>query len=63
MLSVSLAAAAVWLVVIFFLHRLSRYEERPLLERFGAEYERYMLRYRCGYHAVAGIEEVDAPCG
>jgi protein-S-isoprenylcysteine O-methyltransferase Ste14 len=42
MLSISLAAAAVWVVAIGFLHYISRYEERLLLERFGEEYERYM---------------------
>ncbi len=42
MLSTSLAAAAVWVVAIGFLHYISRYEERLLLERFGEEYEQYM---------------------
>jgi protein-S-isoprenylcysteine O-methyltransferase Ste14 len=42
MLSISLAAAAVWVVAIGFLHYISRYEERLLLERFGREYEQYM---------------------
>ena len=42
MLSISLAAAAVWVVAIGFLHYISRYEERLLLERFGQEYEQYM---------------------
>ena len=39
--SVSLAAACVWAIGILFLHAISRYEERLLLARFGAEYERY----------------------
>ncbi len=34
-LSISLAAALVWLIAIGFLHYISRYEERLLLERFG----------------------------
>jgi protein-S-isoprenylcysteine O-methyltransferase Ste14 len=42
MLSISLAAAAVWIVTIGFLHYISRYEERLLLERFSEEYEQYM---------------------
>ena len=42
MLSISLAAAVVWVVAIGFLHYISRYEERLLLERFGEEYELYM---------------------
>lgn len=41
MLSLSLAAAVVWLGVIVFLHYISRYEERLLLERFGEAYEEY----------------------
>jgi protein-S-isoprenylcysteine O-methyltransferase Ste14 len=42
MLSISLAAAIVWVVAIGFLHYISRYEERLLLARFGEEYELYM---------------------
>jgi protein-S-isoprenylcysteine O-methyltransferase Ste14 len=42
MLSISLAAAGVWIVAIAFLHYISRYEERLLLERFGEAYEQYM---------------------
>lgn len=41
-LSLSLAASVVWVVAIGFLHWISRYEERLLLARFGAEYEQYM---------------------
>ena len=41
-LSLSLAAAVVWLVTISFLHYLSRYEERLLLARFGEAYRQYM---------------------
>ena len=41
-MSISLAAAAVWVVAIGFLHTISRYEERLLLARFGEEYEQYM---------------------
>jgi len=40
--SMSLAAAAVWVLAIGFLHYISRYEERLLLARFGEEYEQYM---------------------
>ena len=42
MLSISLAAAFVWVIAILFLHYVSRYEERLLLARFGDEYEQYM---------------------
>ena len=42
MLSMSLAAAVVWVIAIGFLHYISRYEERLLLARFGEEYELYM---------------------
>ena len=42
MLSISLAAAVVWVVAIGFLHCISRYEERLLLARFGEDYEKYM---------------------
>jgi len=42
MLNISLAAGVVWVVAIGFLHYISRYEERLLLERFGEEYELYM---------------------
>ncbi len=41
-LSISLAAAVVWIIAIAFLHYISRYEERLLLARFGEEYEQYM---------------------
>jgi protein-S-isoprenylcysteine O-methyltransferase Ste14 len=42
MLSMSLAAALVWLMAIGFLHYISRHEERLLLARFGTDYEQYM---------------------
>ncbi len=42
LLSMSLPAAVVWVVAIAFLHCISRHEEKLLLARFGAEYERYM---------------------
>jgi protein-S-isoprenylcysteine O-methyltransferase Ste14 len=41
--SVSLAAAAVWVIAIAFLHYISRYEETLLLARFGEEYGQYMV--------------------
>jgi protein-S-isoprenylcysteine O-methyltransferase Ste14 len=41
-LSISLAAALVWIGAIAFLHYISRHEEKLLLERFGREYEQYM---------------------
>jgi protein-S-isoprenylcysteine O-methyltransferase Ste14 len=42
MFSISIAAVAVWVAGIVFLHYLSRYEEKLLLARFGDEYKRYM---------------------
>ena len=42
MLSMSLAAAVVWLCAIGFLYYISRFEEKLLLVRFGEEYEQYM---------------------
>ena len=42
MINISLAAALIWLIALFFLHYISRYEERLLLARFGVEYEQYM---------------------
>jgi protein-S-isoprenylcysteine O-methyltransferase Ste14 len=41
-LSISLAAAAIGVVAIFFLHYISCYEEKLLLGRFGTEYEAYV---------------------
>ncbi len=41
-LSTSLAAAFIWIIAIFFLHYISRYEEKLLLAKFGKEYEQYM---------------------
>jgi len=40
-LSLSLAAAAVWVITIAFLHYISLREEELLLARFGEEYEQY----------------------
>jgi len=45
-LSISLAAAAVWIAASVFLHFISRYEEKLLVERFGVEYEKYMKEVR-----------------
>ncbi len=42
MLSLSLAAAAVWVIAIGFLHYISLHEEKLLLARFAEEYEQYM---------------------
>ena len=41
-MSISLAAAVVWVIAIAFLHAISRYEEKLLLARFDKEYEQYM---------------------
>lgn len=42
LMSLSLAAAVVWIMTIAFLHFISRYEEKLLLERFGEDYKRYL---------------------
>jgi protein-S-isoprenylcysteine O-methyltransferase Ste14 len=42
LLSMSLAAAFVWLIAIGFLHYISRHEEKLLLVRFGKDYKQYM---------------------
>jgi len=42
MLYISLPAIVVWIIAIYFLHYISRYEEKLLLARFGKEYEQYM---------------------
>jgi protein-S-isoprenylcysteine O-methyltransferase Ste14 len=42
LLSMSLAAALVWLMAIGFLHYISRHEEKLLLARFGTDYKQYM---------------------
>ena len=42
MMSISLAAAVVWIIGIGFLNYISRYEEKVLLAHFGEEYKQYM---------------------
>lgn len=42
MMSLSLAATFVFIMAIFFLHYISKYEEVLLLDRFGDEYKQYM---------------------
>ena len=42
LLNISLAAAFIWIIAIFFLHYISRYEEKLLLVKFGKEYEHYI---------------------
>ena len=41
-LSTSLIAICVFIVAVFFLHYISRHEEKLLLKRFGEDYELYM---------------------
>jgi protein-S-isoprenylcysteine O-methyltransferase Ste14 len=43
-LNMSLAALGIWIGAIIFLHYISRYEEKLLVERFGEEYKQYMRR-------------------
>jgi protein-S-isoprenylcysteine O-methyltransferase Ste14 len=42
LLNLSLASAIVWVIAMFFLHHMSRYEEKLLLDKFGDEYKQYM---------------------
>ena len=41
-LTLSLAAAVIWIIIIFYYGFLARYEEKLLLEKFGDEYRLYM---------------------
>jgi protein-S-isoprenylcysteine O-methyltransferase Ste14 len=41
-INLSLAATLVWVAGILFLHFISRFEEKLLLERYGEEYRQYM---------------------
>jgi protein-S-isoprenylcysteine O-methyltransferase Ste14 len=42
LMNLSLAATLVWVAGILFLHLISRFEEKLLLERYGEEYRQYM---------------------
>jgi protein-S-isoprenylcysteine O-methyltransferase Ste14 len=42
MMSLSLVSVFILFMAILFLHYISKYEERLLLERYGEEYKRYM---------------------
>ncbi len=42
--TLSIASAAVFVLIVLFYDHIARYEERLLLGRFGEEYERYMER-------------------
>ena len=52
--SLSLAAAAVWIAAIAFLHIIARYEERQLLAYFGEDYRRYTEEVRMWLPSVSG---------
>jgi protein-S-isoprenylcysteine O-methyltransferase Ste14 len=41
-LTLSIISFAVWIGIIAFYHIISRYEEKLLLDTFGAEYEQYI---------------------
>jgi protein-S-isoprenylcysteine O-methyltransferase Ste14 len=43
-MTLSLLSVIIWLIGIIFYYRVSRYEERLLLSRFGKEYEDYMKK-------------------
>ena len=40
--SISIASAVIWVLAIIFLHYISRYEEKILLDYFGEEYRTYI---------------------
>ncbi len=40
--SLSIASAVIWVLAVIFLHYISRYEEKILLDYFGEEYKTYM---------------------
>ena len=42
LINISLAAVPVWIIAIFFLHYISRHEEKLLLAKYGNEYKQYM---------------------
>lgn len=41
-LTLSIIAAAIWLIIILFYYFISRYEEKILLAEFGEQYKEYM---------------------
>jgi len=41
-LTLSVAATVVWIIIMLFYHFISRHEEKLLLEKFGKDYEDYM---------------------
>jgi len=57
-MTLSLASAALLVVIIVFYSYISRYEEKLLIQRFGDEYREYMkkvpmlipIKFRCDYY-------------
>lgn len=43
-LTCSIASAVVWIIIVIFYYYISRYEEKLLLKKFGADYKSYMER-------------------
>jgi protein-S-isoprenylcysteine O-methyltransferase Ste14 len=41
-LTLSVAAAAIWIIILAFYHFISKYEEKLLTEKYGDEYRKYM---------------------
>ncbi|MEA2021510.1 MAG: isoprenylcysteine carboxylmethyltransferase family protein [Candidatus Caldatribacteriota bacterium] len=44
LLSLSIFSALVWILIIIFYYFISRYEERLLSQKFGSEYNEYMIK-------------------
>ncbi|MBN1108416.1 MAG: isoprenylcysteine carboxylmethyltransferase family protein [Bacteroidales bacterium] len=53
--SLSVASMVVWLLAVIFLHLISRYEEKILIEHFGEEYRIYMKEVPMWLPKISGL--------
>lgn len=44
LISLSVIAFGIWIVIILFYYYISRYEEKVLIDKLGAQYENYMKK-------------------
>lgn len=44
LLTCSIASAILWIIIVIFYYYISKYEEKLLLKKFGADYKSYMER-------------------